>query len=228
MMFGGITVCRFRRRVFFANCVMIFYDAEKKLNLKGCEKTYVPGTCLETFPGSGWEFPIHSWVLSRKFGRQIACWEEVGRVRGVGGRVFFCRDLKLNQQFHVRKAVKRDVRCIHASKRGANLGGAVFLVPCQPWTNDIMWYPSARKARRFRFSYKRFLLLAPVLMGKFTNCTRIDFSNPCHSNTLQKKRKHETHKFKSYSSSQQQRLESEMISCEDIWRDSEMISRNRN
>lgn len=47
-------------------------------------------------------------------------------------------DLKLNQQFHVRKAVKRDVRCIHASKRGANLGGASLLVPYQPWTNDIM------------------------------------------------------------------------------------------
>lgn len=48
------------------------------------------------------------------------------------------RDLKLNQPFNVRKAVKRDVRCIYASKRGADLGGAAFLVPCQPWTKDIM------------------------------------------------------------------------------------------
>lgn len=173
-MFGGITVCRFWRRVFFANCVNdILWCWKKWLNLKGCLVSCVtylwhvgPGTCLEV-------------------------WEVEFSLR---------RDLKLNQPFNVRKGVKRDVRCIHASKRGANLGGAVFLVPCQPWTNDIMWYPYARKARRFRFSCKRFPP-CPCLMGKFTNCTRIDFSNHATVTPFKKK---ETHKFKWYSSSQQE------------------------
>ena len=63
-------------------------------------------------------------------------------------------------------------------------------------------------------------------MGKFTNCTRIDFSNHATVTPFKKK---ETHKFKSYSSSQHENPVW-TDNGEDIWRGSEVMttSRNRN
>ena len=120
---------------FFANCVMIIVWCWKNVEFER-----LLGVMCDIFVTCGsqnllgdfsrkWLGISHSWVLSRKFWRPNCMLGRGWQSQRCGRSSFQRRDLKLNQQFNVRKAVKRDVRCIHASKRGPNLGGVLSCMP---------------------------------------------------------------------------------------------------